>query len=84
MTKLLSVAAGAALAVSLAAAPVDRAKADGGAAVAIGVGAYLVVDYIVGEKCQMYKWPFNMIKKTAYKIKGKPVCEHYRKDREYK
>jgi hypothetical protein len=83
MKKLLSVVGGAALAVSLAAAPVDRAKADGGT-IAIGVGAYLVVDYLVGEKCYMYKWPFNIIKKTAYKLKGKPVCKYYREDRRYK
>ncbi len=83
MKKLLTVAGGAALAVSLAAAPMDRAKADGGA-IAIGVGAYLVVDYLVGEKCHMHKWPFNLIKKTAYEIKGEPVCKRYREDRHHK
>lgn len=83
MKKLLAGIGGVALAVSLAAAPVDRAKADGGA-IAIGVGAYLVVDYLVGEKCQTHKWPFNIIKKTAYKLKGKRVCKHYREDRRYK
>jgi len=83
MKTVLSGLAGLALAVVLAAAPVDRAKADGGA-VAIGVGAYLVVDYIVGEKCAMHVWPFNIIKKTAYTLKGKPVCKYYRDDRKYR
>jgi len=83
MKTVLAGLGGLALAVSLTVAPVDRAKADGGA-VAIGVGAYLVVDYLVGEKCEMHKWPFNIIKKTAYKLKGKPVCKHYRDARRYK
>jgi len=84
MKSLLAGVGGVALALSLAVAPVDRAKADGGATVAIGVGAYLVVDALVGEKCEMHKWPFNMIKKVAYELKGKPVCKHYRKSRHYK
>lgn len=83
MKKLLAGLGGLALAISLAAAPMDRAKADGGV-IAIGVGAYLVADYLVGRKCEMHAWPLNIIKKTAYKIKGEPVCERYRDRREYK
>jgi len=84
MKTVLAGLGGVALAAALAMAPVDRAKADGGAAVAIGVGAYLVVDYIVGEKCTMPHWPFNIIKKTAYKLKGKQVCDYRRGDRKYR
>jgi len=83
MKKLLAGLGGVALAMSLSAAPVDRAKADGGA-VAIGVGAYLVVDYLVGRKCEMHVWPFNIFKKTAYKLKGKPVCKYRYHDRKYR
>lgn len=83
MKTVLAGLGGVALAAALAIAPVDRAKADGGA-VAIGVGAYLVVDYIVGEKCAMPHWPFNIVKKTAYKLKGKPVCDYRHGDRKYR
>ncbi len=83
MKTLLTGLSGIALAVTLAVAPVDRAKADGGA-VAIGVGAYLVVDYIVGEKCAMHVWPFNLITKTAYTLKGKPVCDYRRSSRKHR
>jgi len=83
MKKLLTGLGGIALAISLAVTPADRAKADGGA-VAIGVGVYLVADYLVGRKCEMHVWPFNIIKKSAYKLKGKPVCKHYRHRRHHK
>jgi hypothetical protein len=75
--KLLSAAlAGATLALMLAVAPVDRAKADGG--VLIGVGVYLGVDYVVGRKCRMHSWPVNMITKVAYGLHGKRVCRYKR------
>lgn len=83
MKKLLAGVGGVALAISLAAVPVDRAKADGGA-VAVGVGAYLVVDYLVGRKCEMHVWPLNIIKKTAYELKGKPACKPYHDRRAHK
>jgi outer membrane scaffolding protein for murein synthesis (MipA/OmpV family) len=66
-----------ALAALLAQAPAQQAKADGG--VAIGVGAYLVVDYVVGRKCHMHKWPFNIVKKVAYGVHGKRVCKYKRR-----
>lgn len=50
-----------------------EAKADGGA-VAIGVGAYLVVDAIVGRKCHRHDWPFNTIRKIADEIHGRQGC----------
>lgn len=77
MKQMTAVLAGTALAAMLAAAPVRDAKADGGA-VAVGVGAYLVVDYVVGRKCHMRKWPFNILKKIAYGLHGKRVCKYHR------
>jgi len=78
MKQIHLVLAGAALATMLAVAPAREAKADGGA-VAIGVGAYLVLDFIVGEKCHMRKWPFNIIKKVGYGLHGKRVCKYGKK-----
>ena len=65
------------VAIVLAIAPVDRAKADGGVTVAI-VGAYLVGDYVVGRKCRMHLWPFNIITKTAHAVHGRRVCRYRR------
>ncbi|MDZ4791404.1 MAG: hypothetical protein SGJ17_09395 [Hyphomicrobiales bacterium] len=64
-----------ALAAVLTQAPMQSAKADGGAT-AVAVGAYLVVDYAVGRKCHMHKWPLNIIKKVAYGIHGKRICKY--------
>lgn len=55
----------------------DNAKADPGTA--IGVGAYLVGDYIVGRKCRMGVWPFNIVVKVAYGLHGRRVCRYYRR-----
>ena len=68
---------GATLAATLALAPTQEAKADGGALV--GVGVYLVGDYAVGRKCRMRHWPFNIVTKVAYGLHGKRVCRYYRK-----
>lgn len=78
MKPMVTGLAGLALAAALIAAPAGKAKADGGA-VAVGVGAYLVVDYVVGRKCDMHFWPFNIVKKIVYHINGKPVCKVYRR-----
>lgn len=58
-------------------APAQKAKADGGA-VAIGVGVYLVGDYVVGRTCHMRDWPFNVIRKVYYGLQGKRVCRYHR------
>lgn len=50
-----------------------EAKADGGA-IAIGVGAYLLTDAIVGRKCNRHEWPFNIIRKIADEIHGRTGC----------
>lgn len=54
----------------------NEAKADGGA-VAIGVGAYLIADAIVGRKCHRDEWPFNFIGKIADEIHGRQGCHRY-------
>ncbi|NJM33647.1 MAG: hypothetical protein HC850_01900 [Rhodomicrobium sp.] len=68
-------AAIAALAMSamFTAGPTTEAKADGGA-VAIGVGAYLITDAIVGRKCHRHDWPFNIVAKIADEIHGRRGC----------
>lgn len=58
------------------AGPATEAKADGG--VVIGVGAYLVVDAIVGKKCHRHDWPFNMVAKIADELHGRPGCHRDR------
>jgi hypothetical protein len=57
------------------------AKADGGA-VAIGVGAYLLTDAIVGRKCNRDEWPFNIVGKIADELHGRRGCHRgdYRDD----
>jgi hypothetical protein len=57
--------------------PVQKAKADGGA-VLIGVGVYLVGDYVVGRTCHMRDWPFNVVRKVYYGLQGKRVCRYHR------
>ena len=75
--KFLTMAAAAlALTATMATGPVNEAKADGGA-VAIGVGAYLIVDAIVGEKCRRDDWPFNMVAKIADELHGREGCHRY-------
>jgi len=68
--------AGVALATVLTLAPVREARADGG--VLIGVGVYLVGDYIVGRKCRMHHWPLNIPTKIVYGLHGKRVCRYHR------
>lgn len=75
--KLLSAGlTGVALAAVLTFGPTQTAKADGG--VIIGVGAYLVGDYIVGRKCRMHSWPLNIVTKVAYGLHGRRVCRYHR------
>ena len=59
----------------VAAAPAETAKADGGVVI-IGVGVYLVGDYVVGRTCHMRDWPFNVVRKVYYGLQGKRVCNH--------
>ena len=65
------------IAAMLAMIPAHQAKADGGAT-AIGVGVYLAGDYVVGRKCRMHLWPFNIITKVAYAVHGRRVCRYRR------
>lgn len=71
----------------------NEAKADGGA-IAIGVGAYLITDAIIGRKCHRDDWPFNIVGKIADEIHGRDGCyrhrhhhhrrHHHHHDREYR
>ncbi len=76
MKKLATATAALAMAAVMAGAPTNEAKADGGA-VAIGVGAYLIVDAIVGKKCHRHDWPFNTIAKIADELHGRKGCHRY-------
>lgn len=76
MKKFTTAAAALALTAVMATGPSNEAKADGGA-IAIGVGAYLVVDAIVGRKCHRRDWPFNTIAKIADEIHGREGCHRY-------
>ena len=77
MKKVLTSVAGVALAALLIAGPTTEAKADGGA-VAIGVGAYLLVDALVGRHCHVNDWPFNLVHEIGDELRGYPGCPHYR------
>jgi hypothetical protein len=77
MMKLLSTTlAGVTLAAVLAAAPVQKAEADGG--VVIGIGAYLAGDYLFGRSCRSRKWPLNMPAALVRGVQGKRVCRTHR------
>jgi hypothetical protein len=73
MRKITTAMAGLALSALITAGPTTEAKADGGA-VAIGVGAYLLADALVGRECQRHEWPLNMISKLADELRGGPGC----------
>ena len=60
-------------------APVNQAKADGGATAVI-VGGYLVTDYVVGRKCNIRHWPFNIVKKVTRQKR----CHRHRKRHRHK
>lgn len=76
MRAVQSTLAAAAVAAAVAFAPVKEAKAEPG--VIIGVGAYLLADAVVGAKCGTPYWPFNIVKKVAYRLRGVASCDRYR------
>lgn len=79
MNRFVTATAGLALFGLMAAGPATEAKADGGA-IAIGVGAYLVVDALVGRHCHRDEWPLNLIGKLADEIHGHPGCHEHGHD----
>jgi len=86
MKKILTGLSALAVSAMLAGAPTE-AKADGGAVV-VGVGAYLLVDAIVGKKCHRREWPFNIVRKIGDELHGRPGCHrhgyyHDRRHRHY-
>ena len=76
MKTLMTAAAALAMTAMMAAGPNTEAKADGGA-IAVGVGAYLIVDAIVGRKCHRQDWPFNTLAKIADELHGREGCNRY-------
>ena len=76
MKRISTAMAGLALCAMMVGGPATEAKADGGA-IAIGVGAYLLVDAVVGRKCERHDWPFNIVAKLADELHGKPGCRRY-------
>ena len=85
MKAISSAVAALALSAMITAGPTTQAKADGGA-IAIGVGAYLLADAIVGCACHRRDWPFNIFAKIADEIHGYPGCDRdgYYYDRHYR
>ena len=59
-------------------APAQQAKADGGVTIAVGVGAFLLADALVGRECGREEWPLNIIRKIGDELHGRPGCYHKR------
>ena len=78
MKKITTAVAALALTAVMSAGPAQQAKADGGATIAIGVGAYLLVDHLVGRECGREEWPLNIIRKIGDELHGHRGC--YRED----
>lgn len=74
MKKMTTALAALTLAAVMSVGPAQQAKADGGATVAIGVGAYLLVDHLVGRECGREEWPLNIIRKIGDELHGRPGC----------
>ena len=66
-------------AATFAVIPAHKAMADGGTVV--GVGAYLVGDYVVGRKCGSQVWPLNIATGVVRTVQGKTFCKTYRRSR---
>jgi len=66
-------------AATVVAIPAHKAMADGGTVV--GVGAYLVGDYVVGRKCRAQAWPLNIATGIVRTVQGKTFCRTYRRSR---
>jgi hypothetical protein len=77
MKKIMSGLAALALTAVITTGHTTEAKADGGA-IAIGVGAYLLVDALVGRHCHRHEWPFNIVRKVGDELHGHRGCRHHR------
>lgn len=85
MKTVYSGVAALALGTILSLGSAQDAKADGGALV-LGVGAYLVVDALIGEHCQINEWPFNLVRKVDRELHGRKGCrpQHYHRYRKHR
>jgi len=79
MKKITTAVAALALTAVMSIGPAQQAKADGGATVAIGVAAYLLVDHLVGRECGREEWPLNIVRKIGDELHGRHGCyrEHH-------
>ena len=73
MKTITTACAALAMTAMLTAGTTNEAKADGGV-IAIGVGAYLITDAIVGRRCHREEWPFNIVRKIADELHGRQGC----------
>ena len=73
MKKITTAVAALALTAAMSVGPAQQAKADGGA-IAIGVGAYLLVDHLIGRECGREDWPLNIIRKIGDELHGRDGC----------
>lgn len=75
MKLIVTAAAALALTALMSIAPAQRAQADGGASIAIGVGVYLLADALIGRECGREEWPLNIIRKLGDELHGRPGCD---------
>ncbi len=72
MKKIFTTVAALGLAAVINTSQTTEAKADGG--VIVGIGAFLLVDAIVGRHCHRDDWPFNLVRKVGDELHGRPGC----------
>jgi hypothetical protein len=73
MKKIFTTLAALGLAAVINTGHTTEAKADGGA-VLLGVGAYLLVDALVGRHCYHDDWPFNVVREVGSELHGRSDC----------
>jgi hypothetical protein len=82
MKKIFTTVAALGLAAVINTSHTTEAKADGG--VIIGVGAYLLVDALVGRHCHRDEWPFNLVRKVGDELHGRPGCHRGYRNRHHR
>jgi hypothetical protein len=76
MKKISMTLAALGLAVAINTGSSTQAKADGGAVV-LGIGAFLLVDALVGRHCHHDEWPFNLVREVGGGLHGHHHCRHH-------
>jgi hypothetical protein len=75
MKKILTSLAAVGLAALITTGQPTEAKADGG--VIIGIGAYLLIDALVGRHCHRDEWPLNIVRRVGDELRGWDSCWHH-------